>query len=239
MFFSNNLRRITALMVLPFMVLFVLLLCVSPILFHHGKSIRTSMYPTTQVIVLDAGHGGEDCGTIGYNGVFEKDLNLAITMELGSALEDLGYTVVYTRVQDKLLYTEAENIKGLRKIYDLKNRVKIAEAYSAPIFISLHMNSFSDSKYSGLQVFYSSNNEDSYRLASAIQMQVKEKIQPENKRGVRVGENLYLMENLSCPAVLIECGFLSNPEECAKLCEKEYQKRLCFAILCGIIEENS
>jgi N-acetylmuramoyl-L-alanine amidase len=97
------------------------------------------------------------------------------------------------------------------------------------------MNSFSESQYDGLQVFYSVKNEESYLLAASVQKQVKEKLQPKNNRSIREGAGLYLMENLSCPAVLIECGFISNSAECEKLCEKEYQKQLSFAILCGII----
>ncbi|MBP3591048.1 MAG: N-acetylmuramoyl-L-alanine amidase [Clostridia bacterium] len=224
---------------LSFLLSLALLFSAVPIFLSHPDSIPAWNDAKEKIYVLDAGHGGEDCGTIGQNGVYEKDLNFEITMELGSQLTELGYTVVYTRTEDKLLYTEAENIKGLRKIYDLKNRVKVAQSYSDATFISLHMNSFSDPKYSGLQVFYSENNAVSYQLAASIQGQVKEKLQPKNNRSIRAGDGLYLLENLSCPAVLIECGFLSNPVECEKLCEKEYQKQLCFAILCGIMETES
>ena len=98
------------------------------------------------------------------------------------------------------------------------------------------MNSYSDEKYSGLQVYYSKNNELSRELANSIQNTVREKLQHENKRAIKTGENMYLMKNLNNPAVLIECGFLSNGEDCRKLSEKEYQKQLSFTILCGIIE---
>ncbi len=221
-----------------FLLTFAALVSVVSICLSDQVSMPAGAFAEERIFVLDAGHGGEDCGTIGQNGVYEKDLNFEITMELGRQLTDMGCVVVYTRTEDKLLYNEAENIKGLRKIYDLKNRVKIAEAYPSATFISVHMNSFSDPQYSGLQVFYSKNHESSYSLAVAVQGQVKEKLQPQNKRSIRAGDGLYLMENLSCPAVLIECGFLSNPGECEKLCEKEYQKQLCFAILCGIMEAD-
>ena len=223
----------------PFLILTVFLLAVTPILLSCAKSVSVEKEKSGRVFILDAGHGGEDCGAIGKNGAYEKDLNCAITMELGRQLSDLGYTVVYTRTEDKLLYTDEENIKGLRKIYDLKNRVRIAESYPDATFVSLHMNSFSDPRYDGLQVFYSGNHEESYILAASVQSQVKEKLQPNNNRSIREGAGLYLMENLTCPAVLIECGFISNSSECEKLCEKEYQKQLCFAILCGIIDVNT
>lgn len=188
-----------------------------------------------RTVIIDAGHGGEDCGAIGVGGVYEKDLNFDISLKLGEYLSEAGYKVIYTRKDDKLLYTEAENIKGMRKIYDLKNRVSIANETENGIFISIHMNSYGSASASGLQVYYSQNTEGSRELASQIQKQVKEAVQPTNKRAIKSGENMYLLENSTNDAVLIECGFISNPAECEKLLEKEYQKELCFAILCGII----
>ena len=187
------------------------------------------------LIILDAGHGGEDVGATGVNGVYEKDLNLSLAFILGEMLVEKGFAVVYTRNEDKLLYEETENIKGIRKISDLKNRCKIAKNYPNALFVSIHMNTFGDSKYSGLQVYYSANNSDSEILAGAIQSSVKKEIQPENNRNIKVGKDIYILENIDNPAVLIECGFLSNPEEAKKLSEKEYQKQLSLAIVCGII----
>jgi N-acetylmuramoyl-L-alanine amidase len=188
------------------------------------------------LIIIDAGHGGEDCGAIGVTGVYEKDLNFAMAYEIGSILEEHGFTVLYTRTEDKLLYTDAENIKGLRKISDLKNRCKIAAEYPNSLFISVHMNSYGDSKYSGLQVYYSENNSYSKTLAGSVQSNVKESLQPSNNRVIKPGENIYILENVENPAILIECGFLTNSEECKKLSEKEYQKQLSLAIVCGIIK---
>ena len=189
-----------------------------------------------QIIVLDAGHGGEDSGATSAYGKQEKELNLEITFCLGEMLTEKGYTVVYTRTEDKLLYTEAENIKGIRKISDLKNRCKIAREYPNALFISIHMNSFSESKYSGLQVYYSTQNEASESLASHIQSSVKRELQPMNNRKIKAGKGIYILENIENPAVLIECGFLTNPEESEKLSKKEYQNLLSFSIICGIIE---
>ena len=188
------------------------------------------------IIIIDAGHGGEDCGAVGVGGVLEKDLNLSVSYTLGELLSDAGYAVVYTRTQDKLLYTEEQNIKGMRKIYDLKNRCKIAAEHPNALFVSIHMNSYGDAKYSGLQVYYSDKNADSQNLASSIQASVKGMLQPDNKRVIKPGRGIYLLENTDNVSVLIECGFISNAAECEKLSEKEYQKELCFSILCGIIE---
>ncbi len=187
------------------------------------------------VIILDAGHGGEDCGAIGADGVYEKDLNLQMVMHIGEQLQAEGYAVVYTRTEDKLLYLPEEDIKGLRKISDLKNRCKVAAEYPDALFISIHMNSFGDSRYSGAQVYYS-DSEGSYSLAAKIQESVKAEVQSSNNRKIKKGEGMYLLENIENDSVLVECGFLSNPEECKKLSEKEYQKRLSFSIVCGIIE---
>ena len=236
MFLNSNQKRF---LMVDALFSFMLLLLFVPVLLSCGGGDFIATLGEETVFVLDAGHGGEDCGAIGSNGKYEKDLNFEITMELGRQLTDMGYAVVYTRTEDRLLYTEEQNIKGLRKIYDLKNRVKITNFYSNAVFISLHMNSFSDPKYSGLQVFYSENNEKSSALATSIQNQVKEKIQPKNNRNIRSGKGLYLMDHLECVAILIECGFISNPEECQNLCEKEYQKQLCFSILCGIMDVNT
>ena len=191
---------------------------------------------TGKVIIIDAGHGGEDAGAIGINGAYEKDLNLAIALEVGKELTNRGYTVIYTRTEDKMLYLPEENIKGMRKISDLKNRCKLTDAYEDCILVSIHMNSFGSSKYSGLQVYYADGNEESRMLATKIQNSVREELQPENKRQVKNGKSLYLLENSNGTPVIIECGFLSNESECEKLSQKEYQKQLSFSIICGIIE---
>ena len=189
----------------------------------------------SKIVIVDAGHGGEDGGASGVNGVLEKDLNLQMALELGARFEEAGYAVVYTRTDDRLLYREEENVKGIRKISDLKNRCKIAEMYPDSVFVSVHMNSFGDSKYSGLQVYYSTKNEESETIARGIQERVKSDVQNENNRKVKKGDGIYILENISNPAVLVECGFLTNSDECKKLSEKEYQKQLSFSIVCGII----
>ena len=135
-----------------------------------------------------------------------------------------------------MLYLPEENVKGMRKISDLKNRCKITAEYDNCIFVSIHMNSYGASKYSGLQVYYADGNEESRELAHKIQSAVREKLQPNNHRQIKNGDSIYLLENSKGTAVLIECGFLTNPEECQKLSEKEYQKELSFSIICGIIE---
>ena len=208
--------------------------------YYYSDSYIEAMIEKTEekIIILDAGHGGEDCGAIGITGVYEKDLNLTIAEEIGELLTNGGYAVVYTRTQDKLLYTESENIKGIRKISDLKNRCKIAAEYPDALFVSIHMNSFSNEKYSGLQVYYSPEDEESRQLASSVQSSVKNSLQSENQRKIKKGEGMYVLENVDNTAILIECGFLSNETDLENLTNTEYQQKLAFACFCGIVSNN-
>ena len=216
---------------------FVLAFYFSSFYFKSDAYVR-AMHEATEkkTVIIDAGHGGEDPGVVGEDGVYEKDLNLTYAKIIGELLEKEGYAVVYTRTEDKLLYKEEENIKGIRKISDLKNRCLIAAEYPNAIFISIHMNSFSSSKYSGLQVYYAPGNDNARMLGDAIQSSVRERLQNENSRKIKSGEHIYVLEHITNPAVVVECGFLTNLEEAKKLSEKEYQKSLSFAIVCGIIE---
>jgi N-acetylmuramoyl-L-alanine amidase len=188
------------------------------------------------LVILDAGHGGEDGGAVGVNGALEKDINLAMVNELASLLRDAGVEVVLTRTGDKLLYGEGEDIPGERKKNDLKNRLAVAEANPDAIFVSIHMNTFSVAKYSGLQVYYA-DTEGSQALASAIQSSVQRDVQQGNRRLPHTASSsIFLLYHAVGTSVLVECGFLSNPEECALLSQKDYQSRLCFSIFCGMME---
>lgn len=189
-----------------------------------------------RVIIIDAGHGGEDCGAVGVSGAYEKDLNLALANTIGEELTERGFAVVFTRSEDKLLLGDGEDIYGMRKISDLKNRVGIAEKYPEALFLSIHMNSYKTEKYAGFQAYYNGASEDSHALAGIIQKNVRERLQPENGRVIKDGGELFILKNAPTVTVLLECGFLSNEAECQKLSEKEYQKELSFAIVCGIIE---
>lgn len=186
-------------------------------------------------IVIDAGHGGEDGGAVGINGIYEKELNLLISEDLCDMLRASGFEVVMTRNSDILLYDRNVDYKGRKKMLDLAARVKIAENTENCIFISIHMNSFPQEQYHGLQVYYSKNNEASSLLAEKIQSTVSEYLQKDNTRKIKsASKNIYLLDRITSPAVLVECGFLSNPEECALLCEKEYRQKLTFSLFYSI-----
>ncbi len=179
------------------------------------------------VVIIDPGHGGEDGGTVGVNGVYEKDLNLAIAFCLRDALEEMGIRVVLTRTEDILLYDRNSDYQGKKKVQDLATRRRIAEEYENAVFVSIHMNAYPDGKYKGLQTWYSQNHPDSQSLASALQEAVKAELQTDNRRKIKAGnQTSYLLERLQCPALLVECGFLSNAEECEALCDENYQRNL-------------
>ncbi len=190
-------------------------------------------YPT---VIIDAGHGGEDGGAIGADGSLEKDLNLSIAQKLFDTLTASGINCVMTRSEDILLYDRNQDYKGRKKALDMQARLNIAQKYGDAIFVSIHQNSFPTKKYSGFQVYYSPNNARSQILAQTLENSVREKLQPNNNRASKSSDGkIYLLDKLSCPAVLIECGFLSNPEECALLRTEEYQKRLCETVSDAII----
>lgn len=182
-------------------------------------------------VIIDAGHGGEDPGAID-NGVKEKDLNLTVAKKLGAFLTLSDVDVVYTRTTDTLLYGAGQ--EKSKKQYDLKNRVAIAEKYDNAVLISIHMNKFTVKSCKGLQTFYCKKSEESKALAEYVQTASK-LLQPFNDRAIK-DENgtIYLLENTSKPAVLIECGFISNEEEAKLLQNDEYQNKLAFSIFSGI-----
>ncbi|MBQ8162838.1 MAG: N-acetylmuramoyl-L-alanine amidase [Clostridia bacterium] len=184
--------------------------------------------------VIDAGHGGEDAGASADDGTKEKDLNLKIATLLKALYVLNGNDVKMTRESDTLLYDyygDLDDYTGQKKIYDLKNRVKITEEFEDPIFIGIHMNKFSQSQYCGTQVYYSKNDTSSAVLAKNIQSSVKTYLQPNNERQTkRADSSIYVLDNLECPAVLVECGFLSNSQETELLKNGEYQGKMALAI---------
>jgi N-acetylmuramoyl-L-alanine amidase len=188
-------------------------------------------------VVIDAGHGGEDGGAVAKSGVCEKDINLKISLMLGDVFNAAGYSVVQTRTEDKLLYDRNADFKGRKKILDMAARLDTANSCGAQLFISIHINSFPQSKYRGLQVYYSPNHKGSEAVAQKIQALASSSLQPENTREVKPsGGRIYLLDKLEYPAVLVECGFLSNPDEVALLCDDAYLQRLALVIFAAASE---
>ncbi len=191
------------------------------------------------VFVIDAGHGGEDAGAIADDGTLEKDLNLQIASMLCALLELNGNAVRMTRTEDTLLYdyyNDLDDYTGQKKVYDLKNRLKIAEEYENSIYVGIHINKFAQPKYSGLQVYYSKNVKSSLSLANRIKNKTKQYLQKDNMREVKMASSsIYILDKIDRPAVLIECGFLSNENELKDLKNKSYQSKLALCIFSSLI----
>lgn len=201
------------------------------------ETTQKSRYENCPVVIIDAGHGGEDGGAIGIDGTLEKDLNLSIALELDALLRAEGIQTRLTRTEDILLYDRNSDYQGHKKAQDMAQRLKISEEYENAIFISIHMNSFPQEKYKGLQVYYSTNSQNSYILAQKIQTLVVTNLQPDNKRNIKASESgIFLLEHIDHPAVLVECGFLSNSEDCSNLNSPAYRSTLCFIMFTAICD---
>ena len=189
--------------------------------------------------VLDAGHGGEDAGAVAPDGTLEKDLNLELAKLLNVILELNGNKTCLTRKEDSLLYDYYDDLNdytGQKKIYDLKNRLRIAEEENS-IYVGIHMNKFSSEKYSGLQVYYSPNNELSQAIATDIKNTVKANLQPQNTRDIKRADNsIYILNRAKIPSVLIECGFLSNEKELSLLKSDDYKKALAINLFASLVK---
>lgn len=194
----------------------------------------------TPIIVIDPGHGGEDGGCSADDGTLEKELNLYISENVSEFLNAAGYPTVMTRTSDTLLYDmygDLNDYTGKKKVFDLRNRLRFFEESGAEILVSIHMNKFPDKKYSGLQVYYSKGSKDSVSLADQIQTYTEKYLQPDNDRLTKAATSkIYLLNRAERPAVLVECGFLSNDEECSRLCDEEYRKKLSLCIASAIID---
>ncbi len=214
---------------LPLLCLLIAIYGLINYLNHYGYPVFL-LKKEKKTIVIDVGHGGNDPGKVSTNGIEEKDINLEIAKYLRDYLIAQDYIVYLTRDTDCGLY---DNGASNKKTSDLKNRVQFFKDKNATLVVSIHQNSFSDPLQHGAQTFYYSKSDPSKQLATSIQNTLL-KIDPTNTRTEKSSDNYYLLKNSSMPAVIIECGFLSNPDETAKLTDSNYQKKLAYAISLGI-----
>lgn len=233
--------RFKKLFIIEFVVFSVLLAAVAGGLGYIGynlavreTAVETSAHRAKSVIV-DAGHGGEDGGATGVSGVLEKELNLELAEKTAALFRLCGYEVVMTRESDISLGEDAP--KGKRKMTDLKKRLEIADANPDAVFLSIHMNKFPQEICHGFQLWYSPNNDTSRRLADITETAVKSKLQTDNTReSKKAGESIYLLHRIKNTAVLAECGFISNKEECARLSDPAYQNTLAACLVYSVNE---
>lgn len=181
-----------------------------------------------QTIVIDAGHGGEDGGAVSCTGVSESRINLEIALKLNDLLHLMGYRTLMIRTTDISVYTTGQTI-AQKKVSDLKERVRIINETENPVLVSIHQNTFSDTRYSGAQIFYATAGE-SQALAKALQQTFCETLNIGSNRACKAASGVYLMEHIPCTGVLVECGFLSNAAEESKLRTGDYQQKICCVI---------
>lgn len=203
---------------------------------HIATLAGGSVGSEKKTIIIDAGHGGMDSGCVGIHGELEKDINLAIVNNLTAMLKLSGFNVVLTRDSDVSIHDNGVTGTRNQKVSDMENRLKIVQKYGDAIFISIHQNQFTQSQYFGAQMFYNNNNENNQLFAQLMQDNFKV-LQPGNDREIKLsGDELYLFKTTKIPAVLIECGFLSNENDATNLADSEYQKKVAFTIYSGIVK---
>lgn len=190
-----------------------------------------------QTVIIDAGHGGDDGGAIGIDGTVEKDINLDIALKLEKLLKFYGFDVIMTRTEDIMTCDDGLDSLRKRKVSDIHNRFDVLEKNPDAVFISIHQNKFEDNSQHGTQVFYSGNNDESKLLAESIQNSIVSVLQPDNSRVVKKsGSGIYLLYHAKLPAVLVECGFISNPAEVKKLNDEKYRMKIAILIADGLIK---
>lgn len=223
--------RKEVLLVLP-----LLILGLAFVFLERNDSVPTMYLPITdKVIAIDAGHGGIDPGAIGKQGVKEDEVNLQIALKLRKLIEENGGVVILTRNDGEGLYTEESRTIRDKKNEDLRNRRIEVNKSQPDVLLSIHLNSFPQSQYYGAQTFYKAGCEKSKNLAFIIQEELKNVLDKNNKRVPQSRDNVYIIRESEAPAVLIECGFLSNPQEEMKLNDPKYQEKIAWGIYIGVM----
>ena len=225
--------------------LFVLLVLTGVYIFHYAETGRNTIggveaentvedvNVAEKVVAIDSGHGGIDPGKIGVGGIYEKDVNLAISVKLKKLLEQSGITVIMTRSDDNGLYDESDTNK---KAVDMKKRVSIINECNVNAAVSIHQNSYVSAESKGAQVFYYKASDEGKKLAAAIQKNMLKEVDSTNKRVEKADSTYYMLLHTNVPTVIVECGFLSNPDEAGRLNSEAYQQKVAYGIYCGIME---
>lgn len=215
----------------------VLILLAAGVLGRQGAKLVSAAKSESErgryCVVIDVGHGGIDSGKVSKDGILEKDVNLAIAKKLKTLLEKEDVTVTLTRDSDCGLYQEGDSNK---KVADLQNRCALIEKVKPDCTVSIHQNSFSSPDVKGAQVFYYGQSAGGETLARLVQSSLIERADSENHRQAKANESYYLLKRTVSPTVIVECGFLSNPQEAALLVSEDYQNRIVWAIHMGVME---
>ncbi|WP_432404417.1 N-acetylmuramoyl-L-alanine amidase CwlD [Wukongibacter sp. M2B1] len=212
---------------------FIVLFCIG----KYNKTAKVASLPTLRkVIIIDPGHGGIDGGMVGkITGVYESKINLEIAFKLRRYLEESGSLVFMTRDENVGLYTEGGTVRK-KKNEDLRNRKKLFDESNADLVISIHSNSFQETKYYGAQSFYNPGCERSKLIAELVQEELIRVLDNGNTRKAKAKNDVYILKNVRVPTVIIECGFLSNPKEEKLLQDPNYQEKIAWSIYVGILK---
>lgn len=194
--------------------------------------VLNSPIANRHTVVIDAGHGAPDGGATSCTGVLESHYNLEIALRLNDLMHLLGIDTVMIRDTDESVYTEGETI-AQKKISDLKERVRIVNTTNNAVLVSIHQNTYPESKYNGAQIFYG-GQEGSRQLAERMQAAFISSVNPSSRRQSKPADGIYLLQNITAPGVLVECGFLSNPQEAYSLGNTQYQQKICSVIACTV-----
>ena len=215
---------------LPVYMIILSLLFVSALVCSKTVTVLSEYAPILSgtCVIIDAGHGGIDGGATSCTGKLESSFNLEIALRLNDLMRLLGWKTKLIRTEDISVYTAGDSIAA-KKISDLKERIRICNEEDRAILISIHQNYFNDSRYSGAQFFYPATP-GSKELANQLQSNMIHTLNPGSRRAAKRATGIYLLEHINCTGVLVECGFLSNPEEEAQLRSDDYQKKLCCVI---------
>lgn len=231
-------RRIIILKRFAIVLFCIILLCAGVYRINevNGDVENTAASVAYRTVILDAGHGGEDGGAVAPDGTLEKDINLMISCDIGMLFRLFGVRFVPVRETDVSVCDPGLDTIRQRKYSDIMNRAALTESVPEAVFLSIHQNIYSESKYNGTQVFYSPNAGDSSVLAENIQNAVSGSLQPDNDRKIKAADSsIYLLHNAKTTSVLVECGFLSNPEELSKLKDGDYQLAMAYYIFRGTL----
>ena len=223
----------------PLVSIYVVVLLVFLMIVQLGSRVVTVMIEKSPIenrncIIIDAGHGGIDGGATSCSGVLESQINLQISLRLNDLLRFLGHDTIMIRTTDTSVYTEGNTIAA-QKVSDLKNRVKTVNETENALLVSIHQNTFSDGRYSGAQVFYAKDDISKF-FAEKMQSAFIEALNPGSNRKCKSSDGIYLLQNIEAPGILIECGFLTNAEEDAKLNDAAYQKKVSCVIASTVSE---
>lgn len=215
----------------------IILLCIFAAIFSYASqdAIRTASLPIkNMVVIIDAGHGGRDSGALGISGIEEDDINVKIALKLRRLIEQAGGVALMIREDNNGLYDETKRTG--RKREDLENRQKMFSESEADILISIHLNSFPQSQYYGAQTFYKEGDNNSRKLAEYIQEDLLVIMDRGNNRKIKPKSDIYIFKGNNITGALVECGFLSNPEEERLMTQDHYQERLAWSIFSGLVK---